>query len=122
MLSSKLLLTDLYTGLGREICLFVDRVCSQVDRRSVGRSSKKHWASYGSELSPLPLAKSRDDRWKLILKTGESGDRKGALKSYFHVGEELTWRFQFKQNAKAQIARTLLTRAYGVNLPLLLSA
>jgi hypothetical protein len=87
----------------------------------VGYSSKMHGAGCGIELSPLPLAKSRDNRRKLrTLKPGESDrGRKGALKTYFHVGEELAWRFQLiKQDAKAIIVvMTFLTRANGVSFP-----
>jgi hypothetical protein len=38
-----------------------------------------------------------------MLKPSELDGKKGALKSYFHVGEELAWGFWLiKQDAKAQ--------------------
>jgi hypothetical protein len=54
----------------------------------------------------------------LSLKPDESDSRKGALKSYFHVGDELAR--VIKQDAKAQIGvMTFLTRANGVSFPAL---
>ena len=53
---SKLLLTNLRTGVGREIYLFVDRVRSQVDRSIATASSSLYVASYGIEGSELSLS------------------------------------------------------------------
>ena len=77
-------------------------------------------ASHGFELSPLPLAKSRDNRWKLrTLRPSESDGRTGGSKSYFHVSEELGWGFQLiRQDVKARIVvKTLLTRANVFSFP-----